>query len=669
MLIRSIVTLLALLFSACLLPVYGQGLGLNLPSNVPLQYTPLPVPCRAVDTRVLSQNYPNGPIAGGTTEQIWFNGCNIQYQNFGFIVYAMNVTVIPHGPLGYLTIWPFTYPQPVVSTLNSEDGSVKANAALVQGGPTYSHYNPETVIGSGGSFYVYASDTTDLVLDVTGYFTVNAQANVYVPVTPCRAVDTRYSNGTFGSPALVGGQSRYFLLADSPCDLPADMTAVSMNVTAVPIGGEGVGYLTVWGTPSDGSTQPPPTSNLNADTGAVTANAAIVTINQGTYGSVSAYASDNTNLVMDVTGYFVPAASTPTGLSLVPLNPCRVLDTRLANGDFQDELTVPITSGNSCNVPSAPAYVTNATVVPAGGLGFLTLWPDGTPQPTVSTLNADAGLVTSNMAIVGSTDGSIDAYASNPTQLIVDLNDDFVEVPFASGSQPTVVFVGDQILQGEVQYANNPNWTFNPVISGYEGSAGADQTAASFSNVLLMNPRPNIVVLQDGNIDGDIDGGFEFGCGPSVAYFGLCADWNVMLSEATAAGIQVIMGNLLPYGPATGSPAVDTEIATINKSIPGILNYYPQTVLLDFNTALGNGSGNYNPLYSNDGTLPNAAGYAVMTTMIQAAINSGVPEAKEGRKQSQTDCMVLSLPSIKTSGMTTPNPSSKLSVNCGMLPR
>jgi hypothetical protein len=418
------------------------------------------------------------------------------------------------------------------------------------------------------------------------------------------------------------------------------MTAVSMNVTAVPIDGEGVGYLTVWGTPSDGSTQPPPTSTLNADAGAVTANAAIVTINQGTYGSVSAYASNNTNLVMDVTGYFVPEASIPaglSGLSLTPLTPCRTFDTRLTSGLFEGKLVVPLT-GNSCNVPAdAGAYVMNATVVPASGLGFLTLWPDGTPQPLVSTLNASDGLVTSNMAITGSTNGTIDAYASNPTQLILDVTDDFTEVPFASGSQPTVVFAGDPILAGEVQYANNPYWIFNPVIANYLGSCCVDSLAASFGNVLTMNPRPNIAVLQFGNVDylyGMYGDPAPVACGGALDLWGLCEDWSVMVSEATAAGMKVLMGNLLPFGPnvagytASSVSAEDVQITTVNQYMSGLLGQYHPTVL-DFNTALGNGSGGYNPLYSDDGVNPNAAGYAVMTSMIQAAITSGVPEVKK----------------------------------------
>jgi hypothetical protein len=65
--------------------------------------------------------------------------------------------------------------------------------------------------------------------------------------------------------------------------------------------------------------------------------------------------------------------------------------------------------------------VLNATVVPNGILGYLSLWPDGDAQPLVSALNADYGAVTSNMAIVPVSNGFIDAYASQPTHLILDI--------------------------------------------------------------------------------------------------------------------------------------------------------------------------------------------------------------------------------------------------------
>ncbi len=36
-------------------------------------------------------------------------------------VYSLNVTAVPRGPLGYLTMWPSGAPQPLVSTLNATD--------------------------------------------------------------------------------------------------------------------------------------------------------------------------------------------------------------------------------------------------------------------------------------------------------------------------------------------------------------------------------------------------------------------------------------------------------------------------------------------------------------------------------------------------------------------
>jgi hypothetical protein len=69
--------------------------------------------------------------------------------------------------------------------------------------------------------------------------------------------------------------------------------------------------------------------------------------------------------------------------------------------------------------------VFNATVVPQAPLGYLTLWPDGQQQPEASTLNATDGSITSNMAIVPTGAGYIDAYASALTQLILDVSSYF----------------------------------------------------------------------------------------------------------------------------------------------------------------------------------------------------------------------------------------------------
>ena len=72
--------------------------------------------------------------------------------------------------------------------------------------------------------------------------------------------------------------------------------------------------------------------------------------------------------------------------------------------------------------PEAQSLVLKATVVPSGDLSYLSLWANGGSQPVVSTLNANDGSVTSNMAVVPTTNGLVNAYASGPagTYLILD---------------------------------------------------------------------------------------------------------------------------------------------------------------------------------------------------------------------------------------------------------
>ncbi len=104
------------------------------PVPSPVQFATL-TPCRVVDTR-----NPNGPFGGPPITGHSFrsfplaqsgNPCGIPATA---VAYSLNVTVVPGPSLGYLTIWPAGEGQPVVSTMNSPDGRVKANAAIIPAG-------------------------------------------------------------------------------------------------------------------------------------------------------------------------------------------------------------------------------------------------------------------------------------------------------------------------------------------------------------------------------------------------------------------------------------------------------------------------------------------------------------------------------------------------------
>jgi hypothetical protein len=260
------------------------------------------------------------------------------------------------------------------------------------------------------------------VLDINGYFIPPAESTLaFFPLKPCRIVDTRGAVGDLGGPYLHGDVERDLPLLESRC-IPRGVTpqAYSLNITAVPHpSGQRLGYLTIW----PRGQQQPASSTLNNPTGTIVANAAIV--QAGDAGGMSVYANNDTDLLVDINGYF--ARPGRRGLSLYTEAPCRVMDTRgVGSGQgFNGELTVPVANSSCVQPANAQAYVFNATVGPSAPLGLLTLWPDGQQQPQVSTLNAIDGMVTSNMAIVGTTDGSIDAYANALTQLILDISSYF----------------------------------------------------------------------------------------------------------------------------------------------------------------------------------------------------------------------------------------------------
>ncbi|HZI57962.1 MAG TPA: hypothetical protein VFF39_14365, partial [Verrucomicrobiae bacterium] len=381
----------------------GGSCVMGFNSQTPAGLTFVPVtPCRVADTR-----NPDGPFGGpflaaqstrGFT--IPSSACNIPSTAKA---YSVNVTVAPHGILGFLTSFPCGQPLPLASTLNSIDGRVKAAAAIVPA-------------GTNGGLCFFVTNDTDVVLDINGYFVPNTDvtALAFYPVTPCRLVDTRLGPGPLGGPSLAANATRTFPILTGPCNLPATAQAYSMNFTVAPK--EPLGFLTTW--PAG---QPQPlVSTLNAGTGAVTANSAIVP--SGSNGDISVFVTNNADLVIDVNGYFAPPGT--GGLSLFALTPCRVLDTRNSPGfpPFTGSIDVSVVL-SGCGAPAtAQSFILNATVAPPGIFGFLTLWPQGTPQPLVSTLNALDGVVTSNQAIVPTLNGLISSFASNPVHLVLDIS-------------------------------------------------------------------------------------------------------------------------------------------------------------------------------------------------------------------------------------------------------
>ncbi len=124
-------------------------------------------PCRVADTRNSAGPF-GGPMLAAQSSRSFSipnSACGIPSTA---AAYSLNVTVAPWGPLGYITVWATGQSQPFVSTLNSSDGRVKANAAIMPA-------------GSAGAVSVYTTDTTDVVLDINGYFVPTKQLPRHSP--------------------------------------------------------------------------------------------------------------------------------------------------------------------------------------------------------------------------------------------------------------------------------------------------------------------------------------------------------------------------------------------------------------------------------------------------------------------------------------------------------
>jgi hypothetical protein len=400
----------------------GQSVG---PSGIGLRFVPV-TPCRVADTRGTARPFGGPTMAAGSTRLFVIpqSACGIPPTAQA---YSLNVTVVPEGTLAYLTLWPTGQAQPFVSTLNSWTGAVVANAAIVPA-------------GSSGAVSVYVTDTTDVILDINGYFDVPGAANSFsfYAVTPCRAVDTRNAIAQFGGPSMFAGQNRDFPLGSGPCGIPDSASAYSLNATVVPDGP--LSYLTMWPT---GQARPL-VSTLNSWGGNVVANAAIVPA--GSNESVSVFVTNPTDVVLDVDGYFAPPGRWGA-MSFYPVSPCRVADTRNPAGPFggpemgAGEARWFAIAASGCNIPStAAAYSLNVTAVPDGPLSYLSAWPAGASQPFVSTLNSWQGTVVANAAIVpASGSGAVSIFVTNPTHVILDINGYFALDTPASAANLAVV--------------------------------------------------------------------------------------------------------------------------------------------------------------------------------------------------------------------------------------
>lgn len=116
---------------------------------------------------------------------------------------------------------------------------------------------------------------------------------IFIAITPCRAVDTRYPGGAFGTPSLVANTPRIFPVPASNCGVPV-AAAYSMNFVSITPAGQAVGFVAAW----QDDRPWPGTVVLNALQGGIVDNSAIVPA--GADGGIQVMATANCDLVIDL---------------------------------------------------------------------------------------------------------------------------------------------------------------------------------------------------------------------------------------------------------------------------------------------------------------------------------------------------------------------------------
>jgi alpha-tubulin suppressor-like RCC1 family protein len=265
--------------------------------------TLLDAPARALDTRspggrtADGRFQAGGRLAAGVVFELPLAG-RAGVPGAAFAA-SLNVTVVGPSNDGYLTVFPCGSAVPEASNLNFTAGSTIPNLVIVAHG------------GAGrSSVCLYSSSATDVLVDVSGYLIVDPFANPLLMsrfrplAVPSRLLDSRRPgghtvDGQFQGGGRLGAQTTLELPVASRVGIPIDAEAVSLNVTVVSAAGDG--FLTVY---PCGTTRPD-ASNVNFTNGQTIPNVVLAKV--GAVGKVCLYTSAATDVIVDVSGYLVPA--------------------------------------------------------------------------------------------------------------------------------------------------------------------------------------------------------------------------------------------------------------------------------------------------------------------------------------------------------------------------
>lgn len=242
-------------------------------------------PTRIMDTRADSTVGPySTPFAGAAKDRALDVTGGVVPDDATAVV--VNVTGLRASETTHLTVYPDGEPRPIVSNLNIGFGHVVPNLVMVK-------------VGTGGNIRVFNnSGSADAIVDVVGYYRAGAGGKFRATSQPTRILDTRSGVGTAVGPVAAGPGGVRTLLVGGANGVPANATAVLMNVTVT--SPTTPSHVTVF---PDGVAMPV-ASNLNFSAGQTVPN--LVMVKLGTGGRLKVFNNaGNVDVIADVAGYLV----------------------------------------------------------------------------------------------------------------------------------------------------------------------------------------------------------------------------------------------------------------------------------------------------------------------------------------------------------------------------
>ena len=266
------------------------------PTTGGLYFHPLPKPIRLLETRTgfTGCQTPGTPLQTGTTRlQTGVLTCDGVIIPTGAQALVGNATTTNSTGNGYLTLYPGDATQPFASSSNFAAG-INRNAPFTVG------------LSLNGEFNIYTARTTDLVIDVMGYYStqetdVNGQGLLFNSLgSPLRLLDTRAGQSACYQPgAPMTGGTVYTQDTQIPCtNLTSAARALVGNVSA--LNATANGFVTFW--PSN--TVQPTVATSNYQTGRVFNRH--FTVGLGTDAAFKRFTASTTDVIIDISGFFAP---------------------------------------------------------------------------------------------------------------------------------------------------------------------------------------------------------------------------------------------------------------------------------------------------------------------------------------------------------------------------